>query len=126
MLEPLAREDSPFEPARGGAAAPKDAHWVEPQLVGEVSFTERSKAGVMRHPVWRGLREDVPRMLVFEDERTLKGKGLGATARVGEREIPVTNLDKILYPAAGFAKRDAIEYSAQIAPVLSRTSPAAR
>ena len=39
-------------------------------------------------------------MLVFEDERKLKGKGIGATARVGDRAIPVTNLDKVLYPAA--------------------------
>ncbi|WP_433194131.1 non-homologous end-joining DNA ligase [Nocardia sp. CA-107356] len=35
-----------------------DAIWVEPQLVGEVSFTEWTSDGRLRHPSWRGLRPD--------------------------------------------------------------------
>lgn len=35
-----------------------DAVWVEPQLVGEVSFTEWTGDGRLRHPSWRGLRFD--------------------------------------------------------------------
>jgi bifunctional non-homologous end joining protein LigD len=34
------------------------ATWVEPTLVGEVSFSEWTKDGRMRHPSWRGLRDD--------------------------------------------------------------------
>jgi bifunctional non-homologous end joining protein LigD len=37
----------------------RDAHWVEPELVGEVVFTEWTRDGRLRHPSWRGLREDV-------------------------------------------------------------------
>ncbi|MCZ2826509.1 MULTISPECIES: non-homologous end-joining DNA ligase [unclassified Modestobacter] len=37
----------------------RDAHWVEPVLVGEVAFTEWTREGKLRHPAWRGLREDV-------------------------------------------------------------------
>jgi bifunctional non-homologous end joining protein LigD len=37
----------------------RDAHWVEPELVGEVVFTEWTRDGRLRHPAWRGLREDV-------------------------------------------------------------------
>ncbi|MEU7768701.1 non-homologous end-joining DNA ligase [Nocardia sp. NPDC049190] len=36
----------------------KDAIWVEPTLVGEVSFTEWTGDGRLRHPSWRGLRVD--------------------------------------------------------------------
>ncbi|WP_207456383.1 ATP-dependent DNA ligase [Desertivibrio insolitus] len=36
----------------------RDAHWVEPTLVGEVEFTEWTPAGHLRHPVWRGWRPD--------------------------------------------------------------------
>jgi bifunctional non-homologous end joining protein LigD len=36
----------------------KQAHWVEPTLVGEVSFSEWTKDGRLRHPSWRGLRDD--------------------------------------------------------------------
>ena len=37
----------------------RDAHWVEPELVGEVAYTEWTREGRLRHPSWRGLREDV-------------------------------------------------------------------
>ena len=36
----------------------KDAHWVDPVLVGEVVFHEWTRDGRMRHPSWRGLRPD--------------------------------------------------------------------
>lgn len=34
------------------------ARWVRPDLVAEISFTERTRDGVLRHPVFLGLRED--------------------------------------------------------------------
>jgi bifunctional non-homologous end joining protein LigD len=34
------------------------AAWVEPELVGEVSFGEWTTEGRLRHPSWRGLRPD--------------------------------------------------------------------
>lgn len=37
---------------------------------------------------------------------------------VGRRKLKVTNLDKVLYPAAGFTKGEVIEYYARIAPVM--------
>ena len=43
--------DVPREDAR-------DAHWVRPDLVGEVTYAELTGPGRMRHPVWRGLRPD--------------------------------------------------------------------
>ena len=43
--------DVPREDAR-------DAHWVTPDLVGEVTYAELTGPGRMRHPVWRGLRPD--------------------------------------------------------------------
>ena len=36
----------------------KGARWVSPVLVGEVVFSEWTREGAMRHPVWRGLRAD--------------------------------------------------------------------
>jgi bifunctional non-homologous end joining protein LigD len=56
-LAPLASEQSPFDrglSAREAAAA----HFVRPVLVGEVSFGEWTTARRLRHPVWRGLRQD--------------------------------------------------------------------
>ncbi len=42
-----------------------DARWVEPVLVGEVTFSERTPAGILRHPVWLGLRDDKDPATVF-------------------------------------------------------------
>ena len=36
----------------------RDAHWVEPTLVGEVYYTELTGPGRLRHPVWKGWRPD--------------------------------------------------------------------
>jgi bifunctional non-homologous end joining protein LigD len=37
----------------------RDAHWVEPDLVGEVAYAAWTTDGRLRHPAWRGLREDL-------------------------------------------------------------------
>ena len=37
---------------------------------------------------------------------------------VGKQKVEVTNLDKVLYPEAGFTKGDVIDYYIRIAPVL--------
>jgi bifunctional non-homologous end joining protein LigD len=86
-------------------------------LCGEVGFTERSDDGLLRHPVWLGLRDEPPAALVLRDEHAERGRGRVAVALAGGREIPVTNLDKPLY-ADGTTKRDVLEYAAAIAPVL--------
>lgn len=57
LLAPLERPGHPFtaDPPR---AQTRDAHWVEPRLVGEVAYAERTGDGHLRHPSWRGLRPD--------------------------------------------------------------------
>lgn len=56
LLEPLSRHVSPLtEVPREDA---RDAHWVEPELVGEVTYGELTGQGRLRHPVWKGLRPD--------------------------------------------------------------------
>ena len=65
-LRPLASADCPFTSPlpRSEAAA---AHFVRPELVGEVSFGEWTATGRLRHPTWRGLRpEKAPHEVVME------------------------------------------------------------
>ena len=46
------------------------AHWVRPELVGEVEFTEWTSDGRLRHPSFQGLRADKnPRDIVRERPR---------------------------------------------------------
>jgi ATP-dependent DNA ligase len=46
------------EPAGRPAAGPPGVHWVEPRLVGQIGFTERTGDGQLRHPRFQGLRDD--------------------------------------------------------------------
>jgi bifunctional non-homologous end joining protein LigD len=52
------RRTSPFAEALPRDVA-RDAVWAEPDLVGEVAFAAWTADGRMRHPAWRGLREDL-------------------------------------------------------------------
>jgi bifunctional non-homologous end joining protein LigD len=68
-LRPLEVKEPAFSnPPRGYEA--KGAHWVKPDLVGEVAFTEWTNEGTLRHPSFQGLREDKkPREVVRERPR---------------------------------------------------------
>jgi len=55
LLGPLARPDSPF---REGIAPPRGAVFTDPALVGEFAFAEWTRTGQLRHPSFKGLRED--------------------------------------------------------------------
>jgi bifunctional non-homologous end joining protein LigD len=42
-----------------GRQPPKQTRLVEPRLVARVEFTERTQAGTLRQPSYKGLRDDV-------------------------------------------------------------------
>jgi bifunctional non-homologous end joining protein LigD len=54
-LSGLERPQSPFD---RGALPRSGVHWVEPRLVGQVAFSEWTRAGELRHPRFEGLRRD--------------------------------------------------------------------
>jgi len=64
-LGPLRREESPFE----GRQPQKGAIFAEPELVAEVEFAEWTNAGTLRHPSYKGLRDDrEPQDVVREED----------------------------------------------------------
>ncbi len=75
MLDDLARtlhghsrRRSPFNEAIPPTAG-KKPHWVDPVHVAEVAYSEWGSAGRLRHPVWRGLRDDLePEDVVDESQ----------------------------------------------------------
>ncbi len=56
LLAPLERAKSPFGPGK----PPRGAVFVEPRLVAEVEFREWTREGMLRHPSYKGLRDDKP------------------------------------------------------------------
>jgi bifunctional non-homologous end joining protein LigD len=125
-LAPLARKGSPFG---AGPKPPKGSRFVEPQLVAEIEFREMTKEGMLRHPAYKGLREDKAAAEVSLERATdPEGESLTARAQkrprnkaavtVEGRELELSNLDKALYPKAGFTKGELIDWYARIAEVL--------
>ena len=56
MLTP--RPTSPFDGTLPREVT-RDAHWVEPDLVGEVGYAVWTAERRLRHPSWRGVRDDL-------------------------------------------------------------------
>src|SRR5262245_48591059 len=126
-LNPLVQKKSPFtnEVPRERA---KGATWVTPELVGEVEFRNWTPDGRLRAPSWRGLRSDKD-AADLEPEATLDAppavapepeepQPTNVLVEVEGRRIRLTNLDKVLYPDAGFTKAQVIDYYSRVAPVL--------
>lgn len=57
-LRRLERTASPF--AEPEAIRERGVHWVTPELVAQLGFTEWTRAGRLRHPRFQGLRDDKP------------------------------------------------------------------
>ncbi|NNK47856.1 MAG: DNA ligase D [Gemmatimonadetes bacterium] len=108
-------------------------HWVRPVLVAEVQFLERTEDGLLRHPVFSHVRDD---KAAEECEAPLR-RG-GASADEGERDFeadsaggglaggradsqgdpPLSNPDKVFWPADGYTKKDLFDYYRKISPWL--------
>ncbi|MGN6531695.1 MAG: DNA ligase D [Ginsengibacter sp.] len=154
-FEPLIIPDSPFtnepdvnQPSRFRPNPPKAiAVWLKPELICEVSYREMTNDGVMRHPSYRGLREDKkPSEVVLEKETNtdkilkeqtiLKKEEIIPAAPKGSRktllnpkeetqvkkvngeDLKFTNLSKIYWPKEKITKRDLINYYYQAAPYI--------
>jgi bifunctional non-homologous end joining protein LigD len=64
-LAALERPDPPFAPQLGLPRA--GVHWVRPDLVAEIAFTEWTNDGKLRHPRYIGLRSDKPASQVVRE-----------------------------------------------------------
>jgi bifunctional non-homologous end joining protein LigD len=58
MTPMLAARERPDPPFVDPSARRKGVHWVEPELVAEVAFSEWTRDGRLRHPRFLGLRRD--------------------------------------------------------------------
>jgi bifunctional non-homologous end joining protein LigD len=98
LMEPLRRTSPTISPApRMPRVKARDLRWVEPELRARVQFTERTRDGRLRAPVY---------------------KGLAAKAERSSRRVEVTNADKVFFPEDGITKGDVFGFYERIAPVL--------
>jgi bifunctional non-homologous end joining protein LigD len=82
-LTPIERATSPFSPEPPRAWTGTSRHWVTPELVAEVAFSEWTNDGRLRHPSFQGLRFDKPARDVVREAPARLGRSRG-----GDREPP--------------------------------------
>lgn len=116
MVEIRARLDPARRPTPPVANPPKDAHavWVEPELVCEVRYKERTRGGHLRQPVFLRLRED---KTIDECRRPGEEKPEKPEDTPNVVASPrFTNRDKVFWPDEGYTKGDLIDYYRAVAP----------
>ena len=111
-LEPLVRDGPACE---GFAGSARGSRWVEPLHVCEVRYAEITDDGLLRQPAFLRLRPDKAPEECDLPRRRSASEAVPMEARVApaagaEREVALTNLDKLFWPAQGYTKGDFIEY----------------
>jgi bifunctional non-homologous end joining protein LigD len=112
-LGKLERKTPAFaNPPRGAEA--RRSHWVDPELVAEVAFTEWTQDGILRHPTFQGLREDKPASEVVREEPQDRPKAAKAaktartkTAKPAAKKVTVKKGKKGQAPPVHPAPADA-------------------
>lgn len=95
-------------------------NWVNPELVCEIKYSEITKSGKFRHPVFKTLRFDK----TFSNNRSKKnvaGKSNSKTASIIDVDglsVPISNLDKVFFPSSGITKYDLIDYYIKISDTI--------
>ena len=111
IMAPL-EQKSPTVPAP--RAEVRGAHWLRPELVAEIAYTEMTKDGTLRHPSYLGLREDKkPQAVVIETER--HAADLPPPA---ESNVAITNRDRVIYPESNVTKGQLADYYAAVSPIM--------
>lgn len=124
-LKPLIRKRSPFHEE---VKTNMPVTWVNPILVCEIKYTEWTKDGKMRHPIFLRLRNDKkPNDVTTKTEKPIKAPSGKRSAKktaqhkpeksenekiisFGKIEVKTTNLNKVFFPKENTTKGDVINY----------------
>jgi bifunctional non-homologous end joining protein LigD len=133
-LEALETRESPFA---GKPAGIGRAHWVRPELVAEVEYTEWTKDDRLRHPSFKGLREDKEARQVAREKpvaeaappsppapastpvpsraRRVKGRRPAEDDVAEVAGVRLTHPTRVLFPEPGVTKLDLARFYERIA-----------
>lgn len=120
-LQAIETDASPFPPR---AVPGRKHHWVKPKLIAEVSFSEWTNSGSVRHPVFQGLRSDKPPKNItreearhVEDVEPAPQKGAAPVARI-PATMKVTHGERVIDPSTGLTKLDIVRYYALVGELM--------
>lgn len=115
-LRKLAATASPF-----AARVPdsRGAHWVKPKLVAEVTFSEWTAGGHLRHPVFHALRSDKPPKAIVREEPVAP---LGPDVEEPQSTLParirISNPERVIDRKSGTTKIQMVRYYALVGELM--------
>jgi bifunctional non-homologous end joining protein LigD len=116
-FEKIKQPKSPFNEKI--ALAGREPIWLKPELIVEVTFAEWTESDRLRHPVYKALRNEImPTELRADSKEKPSAKSNEAESKPLQKgsldidgvHVPVTNLEKVLWPKEGISKYDLIDY----------------
>ncbi|HEU4960139.1 MAG TPA: DNA ligase D [Sphingomonas sp.] len=107
-MDTLARKAATVKAPR---AMTRGAHWIKPELVAEIAFTEFTPDGRLRHPSFLGLREDKPAAEVTPEVP----QSLPEAPAV---HVKISNRDRVIFPDANITKGQLADYYTALAPIM--------
>ncbi|XYJ08900.1 DNA ligase D [Telluria sp. B2] len=128
-LKALDTDESPFPPR---SVPGRKHHWVKPKLIAEVSFSEWTNTGSIRHPVFQGLRSDKPAKgitrevakpieevapLEEDDVADPAPEPVAAPSRL-PATMKVTHGERVIDAKTGTTKLDLIRYYALVGELM--------
>ena len=115
QMNPLISKKSPFDEKINLKG--RQPTWIKPQLICEVTFSEWTREGHMRHPIFKGMRNDKGPSEVGREESVAAPKNKTTPSGPGSQQLEIdghavnfSNLDKVYWPDEGIRKYDVIEY----------------
>jgi bifunctional non-homologous end joining protein LigD len=116
-MRPLAVDKPPLAVPR---AALRGSHWIKPELVGEVAFTEFTSDGVLRHPSFIALRSDKSADQVVREvpEELPAQQTKSEAAGAADFGVKITNPDRVIFPGDELTKGQLADYYAAMSAQL--------
>jgi bifunctional non-homologous end joining protein LigD len=114
QLKQRARKSNPFDAVPADRA--RGVHWVKPELVAEIAYTELTGDAILRHPSFIGLRGDKSaREVTMEETHDLQQEGEHVAEKLGVR---LTSPDRVVYPGQGISKAQLVAYYEHVADAM--------
>lgn len=105
---PFSKEPKPNAPV----------HWVTPEIVCEMSFSEWTSDGSMRHPQFKGLRSDKKPTSVHREKVKSMDKTVKKVSDQSHLPFEPTHLDKVFFPKHKYTKGDLFTYYESMAEYI--------
>jgi len=120
-MEKLGTVKCPFNPSPKLTVTKGKPVWIKAELVCKVKFLEWTPDGLMRQPVFMGLRTDKDASEVVNESESgmiQTEAGDAKTINVSGRKVKCTHLNKVYWPEEGYTKGDLIGYYQSISKYI--------